>query len=1022
MRLTDVLDLFRRAQMGQNSYAMMSQGLVDEVLAMRPQERRELIEEAADVRRHRQQVVLSERRLTETRDNMGHVRTLIRELEPRLRQLERQTKKAQRFEDLQARLREALCVYFEQELRTANDALVAARARHDQRTQDFSQARSAADRLDARLAELEAVAAERRRALEELQTTNAASPRRASRSSSRWRSPSNGWSCSAAVARTWRPSSVRPPRSPRTATATATAWRRWSCGRRRRARRSSVSARRFVPPTGRPAPRCANSPAPRRNALDWRRNSRTPSAAWRSTSVAAGSERSSARRPRRDARSCSISCAHSACARSNWSGAGRRWSRPPRRRDGGRDEAEARLEAQLRALIETRDGARLAEARASVQRERLEMLRELAAGLTADGDGGRALLAAAAEPGADEAPLEGIVGTIGELIRVPEGLEVAIEAALAGQLSAIVVQHEEDAIAAIAYLREQEAGTATLLPLDSVAHNYPLNLFNERGVIGVAARLARTEQQYRPLIDTLLGRTIVVDDLETARRMIRRGLGAVVTRDGVLLRPGGAYYGGQAGAGAQRFAIQGEIESLPAHIDEAQRHAETQRAGVEHAEAEVVAAREAVERAREGVDEAEVARRSHDGQLAGLRREQSSLSAEMRLVRQSLERDADGDAATAAAGRRDELARAQQSVEGEITTLRDGSEAVVVERDTVAERVTTAAANLALAEGAHRVESEQRQERSEARRRARARTTQLQSQVEQARREIEDLELSLRELREQAVNGRSTLALAQAANRPPRTPRLRKPRRSSESARRAAATSRRGCWAAERASLQADSELRECGSRLQALTQQLTEEGLAVVDGTVRLAAERSAGDAADEDASADGAAADGAAEDGAAADGAAEDGASAGRPCRGERHLRGRHLRRRRCGAVAVRARAGARWRGGGAGDAARPHQRAARRDARARSRERRSARRPGRGTRAARLPRRPGRRPRIGGGGAAGGDRRAAEAHPGALRGDLRAGEHGLRRILPALLRRRQRGDDAGRGGRAAGRGAGG
>ena len=53
VRLLDVQDLFRRAQVGQNSYAMMTQGLVDEVLALRPIERRDLIEEAADVHRHR---------------------------------------------------------------------------------------------------------------------------------------------------------------------------------------------------------------------------------------------------------------------------------------------------------------------------------------------------------------------------------------------------------------------------------------------------------------------------------------------------------------------------------------------------------------------------------------------------------------------------------------------------------------------------------------------------------------------------------------------------------------------------------------------------------------------------------------------------------------------------------------------------------------------------------------------------------------------------------------------------------
>ena len=140
VRLSDVHDLFRRARVGQNSYAMMSQGLVDEVLAMRPQERRGLIEEAADVKGHRQQLQLSERRLTETRDNLGRVRLLIREVEPRLRQLERQSKKAERHRQLQHQLHDALRTYYEQELRKGGEAVTAARARHDQQTQAFQQA------------------------------------------------------------------------------------------------------------------------------------------------------------------------------------------------------------------------------------------------------------------------------------------------------------------------------------------------------------------------------------------------------------------------------------------------------------------------------------------------------------------------------------------------------------------------------------------------------------------------------------------------------------------------------------------------------------------------------------------------------------------------------------------------------------------------------------------------------------------------------------------------------------------
>ncbi|MDP2327037.1 MAG: AAA family ATPase, partial [Dehalococcoidia bacterium] len=169
VRLSDVVDLFRRAQVGQNSYAHMTQGLVDEVLSLKPQDRRELIEEAADLRRHRHQLTLSERRMVETRDNLGHVRMLIREVEPRLRALQRQSKRAARYQELAGELGEILQVSFEADLRQAREAQTASQSAHDQHTQAFVVARDEMQRIEARLGELQSVVGERRGRLEALQ-------------------------------------------------------------------------------------------------------------------------------------------------------------------------------------------------------------------------------------------------------------------------------------------------------------------------------------------------------------------------------------------------------------------------------------------------------------------------------------------------------------------------------------------------------------------------------------------------------------------------------------------------------------------------------------------------------------------------------------------------------------------------------------------------------------------------------------------------------------------------------------
>jgi len=838
VRLMDVHDLFRRAQVGQNSYAMMSQGLVDEVLALRPVERRDLIEEAADVHRHRIELNRAERRLTETRDNLGHVRMLIREVEPRLRQLERQSVRAERFKALQAQLSDALQVYYEHELRSAREAQSAAQARHDQHAQEFHAAQSelqataaqtqAVDRRVLELrATLERAQANERTLTEEglrLQQAVALAEQRLELLAVRRQEVEAELAAAPPVPEDEEDFTSEASKLDARVTAGRTALER-----EREALQSVDEAARTVLRT------LAESEA-RRTRLEAelkdteRRLAEHEAAARRRLEERAAAEqrREAAKTELRDYGKRVLALDRE---RTQLTFA----AQEARRR---RDVAERQLEEQLRLAVEANDALRQAASRVQQLRERLELLTSLSEQAFDANATAQALLAAARETKPDGTPVvSGVIDIVSRLLRVPDGLDRAIEAALSEHLSAVVVETEQDAITAIEYLRKSQAGAVTLFPLDRMPHVYPLNLFNERGVIGVAARLVRVEQRFRPLIDTLLGRVIIVDNIDVAMRMVRRGLGSVVTRDGTLLRQGGSMYGGRIGAGAEAFGVIRELETIPDEVEAAQLAEERARARLAQAQDAVEDARDAVTAARKLVDEAEERRRQLEEARTKLRRDLGSLGGQMRLAHAVLrDEGADGAAANEARARAESIRAALLAVADEITTLRDRSDAVGAERDAVAERVTTATTTLAAAEGEREAMRARHAERAEERRQARERMEQRQTLLAAVRHESEDIELSLRDQRAQAANNRTALAEAQGAVGPAHGA-LADALSEQRELGAARGDAQNRLLAAERNMLASEAAVRQTALHVQTLLQQITDEGMQVqFDGSVRPA------------------------------------------------------------------------------------------------------------------------------------------------------------------------------------------
>ena len=117
-------------------------------------------------------------------------------------------------------------------------------------------------------------------------------------------------------------------------------------------------------------------------------------------------------------------------------------------------------------------------------------------------------------------------GVVAELIEVPEKLERAIDMVLGGALQNIVVERDEDAKRMIEYLRNNRFGRATFLPIGSVRPRVldarEREVLKLPGCLGVASELIRFDDKYRGVIDNLLGRTVVAENLEAGIRIPAR--------------------------------------------------------------------------------------------------------------------------------------------------------------------------------------------------------------------------------------------------------------------------------------------------------------------------------------------------------------------------------------------------------------------------------------------------------------------------------------------------------------------
>ena len=164
--------------------------------------------------------------------------------------------------------------------------------------------------------------------------------------------------------------------------------------------------------------------------------------------------------------------------------------------------------------------------------------------------------------------LRNIHGPVSKLIRTEDEYTVAIEIALGAAMQQIVVESEADGKAAISYLKRTNGGRATFLPISALK---PKNLQEnglemQAGFVGIASDLVTTDAKYRSVVENLLARTVIVENIDNAIAMAKRygGRFKIVTLDGQVMNPGGSMPGGSVSKDAGILSRANELEKQTA--------------------------------------------------------------------------------------------------------------------------------------------------------------------------------------------------------------------------------------------------------------------------------------------------------------------------------------------------------------------------------------------------------------------------------------------------------------------------
>ncbi|MGN0708026.1 MAG: chromosome segregation protein SMC [Faecalibacterium sp.] len=691
-RLRDIYELLLDTGIGRDGYSIIGQGRIAEIVAAKSDERREIFEEACGIAKYRYRKNEAERRLAAAGENLERLRDILDELESRVGPLEKESEKAQRFLALSQQRRTLEVTLWTDSVHRAREAVRRQQRDHEAAQADYERFDAAAKAAGQEAEEIRMQAQRLTIMVERLNGDIRSITDRISGSESRIAVLEND------IAR--NDESIVDLRA------------QIAAGQRSDAETAALLQEQRAAAERLEAEGRALAEELRQLDQELERLSAESSASdARQDILRAQLTDLTARRTEAQV--------EEAAAHAEEEAAGRRL---PALEQAAQDSAlqladlrgdmadtvryldvlaqdETRLANVCSGLELKRKGRRTAldKADAEEQRlsreldaaqQRLSVLRELEKNMDGYQNSVKTVMRAASAR-----RLRGVIGPVSAILKVVPGCEVAVETALGGALQNIVVENERAAKAAIALLRAENAGRATFLPLDTVQPG----VF--RGTLSGSARLAsslvQADIRYANIVSNLLGRIVVVDEIDEAARVARE-LGyrnRVVTMDGQVVNAGGSFTGGSVQRSAGLFTRRQELEELRDRTSRlqkdcisAQERTDQCKAQVDAIDAELTAAKS--EQLTAANDR--VRAQAEQKRLEDALRQMETLLQQQAQERQALEaqRRESAARAAAAASRQEELGRCIAERSEELEALAQGGDTFLARRSRLADKLS----------------------------------------------------------------------------------------------------------------------------------------------------------------------------------------------------------------------------------------------------------------------------------------------------------------------------------------------